>query len=84
MDLKVDSLFVLQSLAGTLDVLFREGKIRSFNPQLQKACLLYLAPSIKSAPYLSDLRLNVQSPVSIWRLPEALEFAMFPIIPSRH
>jgi hypothetical protein len=84
MDLKVDSLFVLQSLAGTLDVLFREGKIRSFTPHLQKACLPYFASSTESTPYLLDLRLNVQTHVSTWRLPKALEFAMFPVLPSGH
>jgi hypothetical protein len=79
MDLNIDSCYVLQSLASTVDSFLRHGEIRSFNIYLQKTFLPYFAPGIKTCQYIGQVKAADHTLVVNWKLPAALEAVMFPV-----
>jgi hypothetical protein len=79
MDLSLDLLYLLQSLAGTLDDFLQREKPKAFNAQLQKMCLPMFPPSSRTAQYLPQMRDCDSAVASAWSLPAALIYAIFPV-----
>jgi hypothetical protein len=79
MDLNIDSCYVLRSLADTVHSFLRHGEIRSFNIYLQKTCLAYFAPGIKTCQCIGQVKAVDHTLVVNWKLPAALEAVMFPV-----
>ena len=79
MDLKVDSVYFLQPLAGTLDKFFQEGEVMLFSLELQQMCLPVMSPAAKTSPYVKEIKMLGLGDTANWIQPESLVKELFPV-----